>query len=686
MSLLNRLQIKTRIILLVILPLSLLLFLAAERYQKADEQLQNLQALSVTMEYVELVSPLIASLQQEWLMTKRYLGPGTPDNPNGLEFKDALQTQRLAVDQAWRKYTAFLQNKQVDLAQFEQLNQNISAIKISLDFYPKVRELIDQRLKSSKTLLNPAGQMVWTLMEIEKLINQLLSSTNQVVLLSAQNQQLGLMANAFQNLIKAKNTAAFQAGTIETGITGTVFPYLYGLIIKYEAMEKELVQSFLGFAPAKIKADYQHIIRETDEFIAANKLYENQRRTVKTSLGKPIDMALDDWLTISESIASGYNQLLSNLVQSLKNQKDAQIEQAKMDVNYTLVLVILLIVIVSFVSLIIIASITKPLNQMVNTFKQLAISKDMDVRLPESGNDEFAAASTAFNSLMSSFATALAGVRAQALAMKNATQSVETAMQTSLQLSENQTSATDTVSVAINQMSATIEEVSSMAQATSDTVVRAHDTSVASETQAQRVQQDMQSLIQELGSTSSIVSQLNEEANQISSVLNVIQAISEQTNLLALNAAIEAARAGELGRGFAVVADEVRSLAQRTQDSTKEIREQIETLLAGAASATNNMQALQNNGEHAISVVLESSKAFSTLRGELDQITEMASQIAVAAEEQTSVSNEINEQIHGIRDDADNMSQQAKQTLEQTNTLGQEGHVLQQHIETFKLN
>ncbi|OIN08832.1 methyl-accepting chemotaxis protein [Oceanisphaera psychrotolerans] len=167
----------------------------------------------------------------------------------------------------------------------------------------------------------------------------------------------------------------------------------------------------------------------------------------------------------------------------------------------------------------------------------------------------------------------------------------------------------------------------------------------------------VRALSDQLSQSALHIHQLEAESGRINSILEVIRGIAEQTNLLALNAAIEAARAGEQGRGFAVVADEVRTLAQRTQVSTAEIDSLLASLNLQTRQAVENMKASQQQSEQAVLRSGQAREAFETIKVSVDEITDMTTQIASAAEQQHLVTESINAHIGAIHSAASEVNQ-----------------------------
>jgi len=328
----------------------------------------------------------------------------------------------------------------------------------------------------------------------------------------------------------------------------------------------------------------------------------------------------------------------------------------------------------------------KPIKRMVQSLDDIAKGEgDLTRRLEIDTHDEIGQLGESFNVFVSKLHSIIAGVVDVTSDVKTASSDINT--QTLLiedkLLKHNH--ETDLVATAITEMSATSHEV---AQNTTQVAVstQAATKEVANAQDCVDVSlSEVSNLMGEINQAAEQVNSLSEQSKKINSVLSVIGGIAEQTNLLALNAAIEAARAGEQGRGFAVVADEVRSLASRTQDSTLEINEMLGELHNLVTAAVDAMHASQQSCNRSV----ESSRAISESLGavttSVTTINDMSTQIATAATEQSSVTEEINRNVYAIQEIVNELTQSSKTTSSVSQHLAGRGENLGDLVGQFKI-
>ena len=246
-------------------------------------------------------------------------------------------------------------------------------------------------------------------------------------------------------------------------------------------------------------------------------------------------------------------------------------------------------------------------------------------------------------------------------------------------------SETDQVVAAITEMSATAETVAQNATETAANTQKANDDALLAKDDVLEASGSMIVLVDEVGTASASINTMNENTQQIVSVLGVIGEIADQTNLLALNAAIEAARAGEQGRGFAVVADEVRSLAARTQSSTAEINEILTTLRQDASSAVAAMEVTKTSCERTAENAERVSNSLDAVTGSIVEINDLSTQIATASEEQSSVTEEVSRNMNNIREMVQGLTQNGQATVDSTQSLAAANTQLNTLVSKFKL-
>jgi methyl-accepting chemotaxis protein len=330
--------------------------------------------------------------------------------------------------------------------------------------------------------------------------------------------------------------------------------------------------------------------------------------------------------------------------------------------------------------------VSKRINALRDLMEEIERDADLSREIEVSDSqDEIGAMTRAFAAMLHKFRQSMSAVADSTNRLMEMSNRASTVSDESLQGILNQQRETDMVASSMHEMNAAVQEVAHNAVKTAE----ASQEATAEARNGAHVSTEaiggISALMQGIVDAGKAVQRLDADSENIGMILDVIKGIAEQTNLLALNAAIEAARAGEAGRGFAVVADEVRTLASRSQQSAEEIRAMIEKLQSGARDAVKGMEAARQKAEVCEERVEAAGESLGMIAGEVNTISDMNTQIATAAEEQTAVAEEINLNITTITQIADNSAEGARNTAQISEELVALASQLEEMIKRFKL-
>ncbi|HIF6102060.1 methyl-accepting chemotaxis protein [Vibrio parahaemolyticus] len=318
-----------------------------------------------------------------------------------------------------------------------------------------------------------------------------------------------------------------------------------------------------------------------------------------------------------------------------------------------------------------IRTLMRPLDTLNTAIKDVASGKgDLTQRLETDTDQEFSELEKNFNTFMENLQQQIIESKSISDQILTGTQITAEGARDSAGAIQTQLQELEQLATAMHEMSVTATEVANNAQGAASAAKEADQATIEGSSVVSESTQTINMLSDSIDLAVEEVQVLESATANIETILKVINDIADQTNLLALNAAIEAARAGESGRGFAVVADEVRTLAQRTQESTTEIRSMIEQLQSGASSVASAMHQSKGSAVEAVEKADLANDALQRIRDAIQRISDMNLQIASAAEEQSLVAEEINNNTVNIKD----LSTQVADSANRTNEAMQSQH------------
>ena len=324
------------------------------------------------------------------------------------------------------------------------------------------------------------------------------------------------------------------------------------------------------------------------------------------------------------------------------------------------------------------------INQLSAAMRQVAAG-DMTGRVTVTSRDELGSLAAELNTSIERIQGLIRHVSQTSGQVSDQSSQVVSISTESSRAVEAQRTQIEQVATAMNEMAATSQEVARSAALAATNAEQANSETLNGRRMVEASVDGIEKLAGEIENSVRVINNLADDSASISRVLDVIKGVAEQTNLLALNAAIEAARAGEQGRGFAVVADEVRTLAQRTQQSTQEIEQMIARLQEGVGAAVKAMGSSHGMTGEAVDSSLKVQAALDNILRAVTQIVDQSQQIAAAAEQQTAVSHDIDQNIVQINQSGERTAEGARSTEQASSRMGELVSELQKIISAFRV-
>ena len=564
MSLINKLTLRAKVIVIVIMSILMVTYFTGKElikhfeFERKKTQLKELIVLSQSL------SKLIHETQKERGASAGYLGS------HGKKFREILPKQRLLTDKRIKEYKEVL--AKIHLNQYPtEFKEKIEELNKFLSQLPEIRKKVDNFQISVKDEVNWYSKMNATILQIIGMSAKY-----------APNEKIAMDLAAYTSFLKAKERAGIERAVLSATFGANKFaPGMYTKFITLVAQQKAYLDDFLTFANNEMKNAYKEAIKEP-AFAEVERMREI---AIKNHKEGGFNVDAEYWFkTITQKI-NALKRIDDKIAQIILKDLASLKDHAIQDVIIGLIFIIVILIF----SYLIIRSFSLQLRSLKNLILMIAKNKDLSIEVRVYEDDEFGEIRRALKSFLEALHEVMISANRSSHENKQVTTKLQKSFNTIAQNTQREAEIVTTAGNSVDNIRERLYEEAQNSKGVKEAILEANKALTEAIDSIERTIYNIQINAQNENELASKLKQLSEDAEQVKNVLTVIREIADQTNLLALNAAIEAARAGEHGRGFAVVADEVGKLAERTQKSLGEIEATINVIVQAINDASEEM-------------------------------------------------------------------------------------------------
>lgn len=637
-NLINNLSMRGKLITLVAPALLVIIYFAAESLAISTGKLSDMRQLQSLVQLANTGDPLIETLQKERGRSAVLLSSGS-NREATQQAEQALTSQRQQTDTRLSEYRTRTARLTQEASFRPAVNNSIQSVERALTSLGQLRSDIDNRSINGSEAGARYTQLITGLLD-------------RIPLLIAHSTDPELTRNI--NAYYALAEAAEAAGKERAGGAALITSGRFDLpIVQKIAALAGHQEAFVREASAMLNPGSKMLAALENFAVAAESRDLQEKRD--TLFSSPSGLyALDsmEWFDITTQRLGKLNSVRKELLDNTSASATLGVADARHELFVESGIAAAAIIIVFTLMLLMVSAINRQIKSLLDGVRFAMENKDLTQKIHISSKDEVGIIGQEINELFNRFGGALRHIDRASIQLATATEETSSTADQNATQTKSQQEQIEQVAAATEEMSTTSEQISQNTQQVADSATKVMERSRAGEEVLQSSVQRIRSLADSVKDVNDVIEELEKRSGSIVEVMDVIRKVADQTNLLALNAAIEAARAGEHGRGFAVVADEVRTLARQTHESTTQIESIVNGFQVITENASRSITASHELANETSEQSSELEQTFIDILGDVNSISDMATQIAAASEQQVAVTRELAVNMEAVSDAA----------------------------------